>query len=315
MAEKKRVFKLPVVDTGSGVETFVPVGMVEGRQPGPTFVVSAGVHASEYAAQDGAKRFWDFLDPEMITGTVYVVLAADVTALCAHHIYTNPIDGKNLNRIWPGKKDGTLSERIAYTIFEEVLSKADAVVDCHGGEFDESMGLYVLTCTKGDKELDKRTLALAEALGVPFIEVLDADGPWLGSGTLKGEVVKRGCPAMTIEAGERGFRHERAIAATFNALKNAARHLGILPGEPVQWAGKPVFLKEGAILKSSYQGLLESRVVVGDWIEEGEVFATIRDFDGTLLEEILAPKSGTVLTVIIARAVKADGFIGKIGVV
>jgi predicted deacylase len=311
----KKVVKLAVKDVHNDVETFIPLGIVEGKGPGPTLAVVGGVHASEYAAQDGVVRFWESLDPAEFSGKVLAVLAADVMAMCAHHMYTNPVDGKNLNRSFPGKKDGTLAEVIAYTLMEEVAKKAGAVIDCHGGEYDEHMAPYVITSVKGDPELDKKTLDLAMALGVPFVEVADASGEWLGGNTLQGAAVLSGRPGMVIEAGGRGERDERSIAAIFNALQNALKHLGMKPGQPVPWAGKPVRLDHGALVKSTKAGLFEPMVAVGDWIEKDAVFARVRDFDGTLLEELCASEAGAVITVIAARAIAANGFAGKIGVV
>jgi len=310
----KTFLKLPVEDVHNDVKSFIPLGILEGKGPGPTLAVVGGVHASEYAAQDAVVRFWESLDPEEFSGKVLAVLAADVMAMCVHHIYTNPVDGKNVNRSFPGKKDGTLAEVIAYTLMEEVVKKADAVIDCHGGEFDEHMAPYVITSVKGDVELDKKTLDLAMALGAPFVEVADASGDWLGGNTLQGAAVLSGRPGMVIEAGGCGERDERSISVLFNALQNALKHLGMKPGQPVPWAGKSVRLERGLILKSTVAGLFERQVMVSDWIEKDAVFARVRDFDGTLLEEIRAPETGTVLTVIAARAIKADGFAGKIGV-
>lgn len=314
----KKVARLPVEDKHNGVTSYIPVGVLEGREPGPTLAVLGGVHASEYVAQDGVYRFWESLDAEEISGSVLVVLAADVTAMCAHHIYTNPVDGKNLNRTFPGKKDGTLTEVIAHVLTRDVIAKADAVIDCHGGEFDETMALYLITSAVSDAEVDARTLDMAMALGFPFVEVGDFNNPafpWLGRGTSVGEALLMGKPGMALEAGERGVRDERATAAVYHALRNGLRHMGMIPGKPVPWAGKPVVLERGLPIMSTAEGLFEPGVVVGDWIEKGEVFAQVRDFDGTLLEELRAPEEGTVLTVIAARAIKANGFAGKLGIV
>lgn len=311
----KRVVKYPVEDKIHQVQTYIPVGIVEGKKPGPTLAVIGGVHASEYAAQDGVQRFFSSLSPENLQGKVLAVLAADVIAMCAHHIYTNPIDGNNLNRIWPGKPDGTITEVIAHTLMEKVITKADAIVDCHGGEFDEYMADYMITSFGGDKEVDRKTLQLALAVGLPFIEITDAHGEWLGTGTLDGEAIKRGVSSVGLEIGHRGFRDERSISTVVQALTNAARHLDMLPGDPVPLGGRPALLKEGIILKTEKQGLYEPAVRIGDWIDKGAVFARVFDFDGTLLEEIFSPDDGTVLTVISARAIAAGGFAGKVGVI
>lgn len=311
----KTIVKFPVKDVHNNFETFVPIGVVEGKNPGPTLAVINAVHATEYAAFDGVARFWESLSPEELSGKVAVVLTADVAALCSHTQYLNPIDGKNLNRVWPGKKDGTLTEVIAYTITQEVISKADAVVDCHGGEFDEAIDLFIITHKMGQADLDQRTLDFAMALGFPFVEVTDAHGTVLGAGTGAAEAVKSGRPAVTLEAGGRGLREERHISAVYNSLQNALKYLGMKPGEPVLWAGKPVKLDHGVILKSTQMGLYEPVVTVGGWIEKEAVFARVLDFDGTVLEEIRVSEAGVVLDVISARGIKANAFAGKIGVI
>lgn len=314
--EGKRIVKLSVEDRHHGVRSFIPLGIAEGRKAGPTLAVLSGVHATEYVAQDGATRFWESLNPAELSGRVLVVLAADVTALCAHHMYTNPVDGKNLQRVYPGKRDGTLTEVIADTIMREVILKSDAMIDCHGGEFDEFMAWYLIARIKGDQDLDTRTLDLAMALGIPFVEVTDANAAWLGVGSSPGEAVRSGRPGITMEAGERGVRDARAISAVYNALRNALRHLRMIDGEPVRWAGAPVRLVRGEILRAPVAGLFVPRVTVGEWIEEGAVFAEVREFDGrTVLGEVRAPAAGTILTVLAARAINADGFAGKIGVI
>jgi predicted deacylase len=313
---KKEIVRLTVVDKHNDHETFIPLGIVEGKNPGPTLAVLGGVHGSEYSAHEGAARFWASLDPEELSGKVFVVLAADVEAMCGHSLYVNPVDGKNLNRVWPGKADGTLTEVIAYTITEEVVKKADAVIDCHGGEFDESISLFIITHSVGDEELDQRNLDLAMALGMPFVEVTDAYGAFLGTGTGSGEAMKGGRPGITLEAGGRGLEEEFYVSATYNSLQNALYHMGIKKGEPFLWAGKPVTLDHGVILKTTQAGIYRPAVEVFQWMEAGDLFARVMDFDGTtVLEEIRVPEAGTVLDVISARAIRAGGFAGKIGVI
>jgi len=108
---------------------------------------------------------------------------------------------------------------------------------------------------------------------------------------------------------------ERAIAAGFNSLQNALKHLGMIEGQPMPWAGRPVYLERGHILLSEEGGVFERNVMVGEWIEKDGLFGEVLDFDGSLLEEIRAPEAGVVLTVISSPAIKPGGFAGKIGVV
>jgi uncharacterized protein len=318
----KQIVKLPVRDQHNDVETYVVLGILEGAQPGPTLGVITGVHATEYVSQDGTAQFWESLDPGEISGRVLVVLAADVKAMLAHHMWTNPVDGQRMGRAFPGNKDGTLTEVISYVLWEEVISKSDAVIDCHGGEYSEDMFPYAITHATGDEELDKRTVDLALALGIPFVEVTRLGGVIGKRGGLTTEAVYSGRPGMVIEVGQRGERDPQGIALVYSALHNALKHLGMKEGNLAFLLGKPVQIDHGVILNTSSAGLYEPAVTVGQWIEKGDVFARVRDWDGSLLEEIRAPDDGVVLTIINARCIDAgggsdflQGFAGKIGVV
>ena len=311
----KEIVTYEVEDPSHGYTAQIPVGIAVGDDDGPGLAVIGGVHGTEYAAQEGTVEFWNELDPGDLKGSVRVVLCADTAALEGHSAYVNPVDGKNLNRVWPGKSDGTLTERIAYTITSEVISQTDAVIDVHGGEWDEDIDCFIITHSSGDKDLDQRILDFAMALGFTYVEVTDADGAVLGAGTGSGEAVKGGRPALTLEAGGKGLRERRYVDAHKYALQNALRHFGIVDGAPLWWDGKPVLLDHGILIKTTKAGLYEPAVSAGQWIAAGDVFSRVLDHNGQVLEEIKAPESGTVLDVIIARAIKAGGFGGKIGVI
>jgi predicted deacylase len=305
--------QLPISDPSTGTETSVPVGTASGGE-GPVLCVIGGVHGTEYAAHDAVLAFWERLAPERMNGEVRVVLAADVTAMVAHSAYINPLDGKNLNRVWPGDPDGSLTERIAHAITTNCVEGSDVVIDVHGGEWDEDIDCFIITHRVGDADLDKRTVDLAMALGFTYVEVTDAGGQVLGSGTAAAEAMKGGRPAMTLEAGGTGRREHRYVMAHVHALENAMRYLGIVEGTPIQFDGAPVLLDHGILIKATAEGRYVPAVAVGDWVDAGDLFATVLDHDGAVLEEISAPEAGTVLDVIVARMIKAGGFGGKIGV-
>ena len=309
----KVVRNLPVSDPSTGTETYIPVGTATGGA-GPVLCVIGGVHGTEYAAHDSVLAFWERLEPQHLNGEVRVVLAADVTAMVSHSAYINPVDGKNLNRVWPGDPDGSLTERIAHAITTNCVQGSDAVIDVHGGEWDEDIDCFIITHRVGDADLDKRTVDLAMALGFTYVEVTDAGGQTLGRGTAAAEAMKGGRPAMTLEAGGTGRREHHYVMAHVHALENAMRYLGIIEGQPIPFDGASVLLDHGILIKTTSEGRYVPAVAVGDWVDTGGLFATVLDYEGTVLEEIRAPEAGTVLDVIVARMIKAGGFGGKIGV-
>src|SRR6185437_16494662 len=119
-------YRLPMWLINGGANT--------GSGDGPTLVVTGGVHAAEYASIAATLDFGRSLDPANLRGRVIVVPVMNVPAFTARSIYVCPLDGRNLNRVFPGDPRGTASEQIADWVFRNVISQADYYVDLHGGD-------------------------------------------------------------------------------------------------------------------------------------------------------------------------------------
>ncbi len=119
------------VPAGSDAATRIPISIVRGVQAGPTIALIAGTHGSEVAPIVALQRVRALIDPAAMRGTVLIVHVANMPSFLGRTIYYSPIDGKNLNRVYPGKADGTVSERIAYAITNQIIERADYLVDMH----------------------------------------------------------------------------------------------------------------------------------------------------------------------------------------
>jgi predicted deacylase len=149
---------LPVPGGADG-DTSIPITIVQGSKPGPVLALIAGVHGSEYAPILALQRVRATLDPKQLAGTVILVQVANLPSFLKRTIYYGPTDGKNLNRVFPGSADGSLSDRIAFTLVEKVMKPADFVVDIHSGDNNEMLRHYVVyyasrfPCTNPDDVL------------------------------------------------------------------------------------------------------------------------------------------------------------------
>ena len=130
------------VPAGTDAATRIPITIVRGTQPGPTLALIAGTHGSEVAPIVALQRVRSALDPAALRGTVLIVHVANMPSFLGRTIYYSPIDGKNLNRVYPGKTDGTVSDRIAYAITNQIIERADFLVDIHAGDGNESLRPY-----------------------------------------------------------------------------------------------------------------------------------------------------------------------------
>ena len=108
-----RVIGVVPVDLGEGRLVELPIVVVHGVLPGARVAVTAGIHGAEYVSIAALREVAMSLDPARVRGSLVAVLTANPAAFAARTIYLNPMDGTNLNRVFPGKADGSPTQRLA----------------------------------------------------------------------------------------------------------------------------------------------------------------------------------------------------------
>lgn len=276
--------------------TFIPVSVLRGAKPGPTLLIVAGVHGFEFISLLTAERLADDIDPTALAGTLILVRAANVPAFEERSPYVNPFDRKNLNRSFPGKADGTQSERIAHALATELITRADFVVDAHSGDgaewLESFVGVYGGPLATGYSQ----ALGFAEALGVPRLvryqmrrqEQIDR------ARSLNRQAVAQGVATVLLEVGENGRRDDALVTMAVNGLKSGMSFLGMLTGEEIKRTDLQYFEGETSV-PVAHSGLWHPAMAEGRLIEEGEVLGQIRDYAGRLVETVLAPTAGYAL--------------------
>jgi len=161
----------------AGVPIRFGIFLVNGSMPGPTLVVTAGVHAAEYASIAAALELGRSLQPKDLRGRVIIVPVVNVPGFGVRAIYVCPLDGKNPNRCFPGKALGTASERIAYWLFNNVMLQGDYYVDLHGGDLVEALVPFSLYHRTGNAEVDRVSLEMAQVFGIPYIVRSETPAP------------------------------------------------------------------------------------------------------------------------------------------
>jgi predicted deacylase len=286
--EKKRGY-LSVAARGDGTYICLPLMVVNGVHEGSTLVASGGVHGDEYEGPEAIRRVWRELDPGQLSGTFVGVPVVNVTAVEAA-ARKSPIDGFDMNRIFPGRQDGYISERIAHFFFNEIVLKADGYVDLHaaGNAFTIApMAIYLET---GDDEFKAKELAFVKAAGLDLL--------WKGRGLWAAahvEGAKRGIPGITVELGQEGRCSEPLVALGEQVVLNLMKHLRMVEGPP-QLPDKQTTVK-GTYLHSQAGGIFHPEAVVGQVVGRGDTVGLITDFLGETLETVEAPYDGIVCSI------------------
>jgi predicted deacylase len=278
--------------------TAIPFTIVHGTEPGPVLLLVAGVHAMEYAPIIALQRLRTAIDPKTLRGTVVMVHVANMPMFFGRRIYYSPVDGQNLNRVFPGKAGGTLSERIADVLTREVIAPATHVLDLHGGDGNESLRPFSYWVTTGDPAVAQASRAMALAFGLDHI-VVDNARPTdpAASMYLSNTAITRGKPAVTTETGGLGQVEEDAVVLTERGVAGVMRHLGMRADGPAPVAN-PKWISHDAVLRAGTSGLFYAAVEPEQVVAKGALLGHITDFHGHTIEDFHAPFDGEVMYVI-----------------
>lgn len=274
----------------------IPVNIVQGKEDGPVLAVSGAVHGAEVIGTLGILQVLRELDPGELRGTLIAVPVANQSAFEFGHRETR-WDGGNLNRMGRGKENGTLTQRIAYCYYHQVVTKADALIDIHSGNAESYVWytIYKSEVEGAKPEVIQKSKQMAIAFG---LKDLMARSPW--KGTFIEDAVRDGIPAITPEiGGGLDFLHggKRQIATCARGITNVMKLLGMLNGEietesdeVTIWAG------ETEIENDAAGGLLLVERSYGDYLKRGDVYARMYNpFTGEAIKTIVAPADGYVL--------------------
>jgi len=285
-----------------------PLFEARGERPGPRLSLIGGIHGCEYSSIAAVVRVIEELDTSELAGSISAVPVVSLESFRQRSPFVVPADGKNLNRCFPGRYDGTYADALARAIFETLIEPADVLVDLHGGDLVESLEPFVLY-QESSVEVEARGLAVA--FGLPYVVRQRRVGS-LG-GMTASAAADAGVPAIIAEAGGCGLLEEEAVAMLAAGVRNALRHLEMLPGPVEPPPRPPREVGDFVWLRCEHEGWWEAAVRAGDEVGEGATLGRVRNLWGDELERIAAPADGVVLFLTTSCAVTADGLLLGLG--
>jgi len=291
-----------------GTSVQMPMTVANGGEPGPGVLITGGVHGGEYPPIEAAIRLARDLDPTRVCGQVVVIPIVNPLAFQARQQYLVPQDGKNLNRQFPGNASGTYSERMAYTIMTEIVSKVDAWVDLHGGDIHEALVPFTIYSDSAAADVVSRSRALAEVYGIEYVVASDSV-----KGATYAASAAAGVPCILAEAGQVGQLDEENTQIHLKGCWNVLRHLGVLPGDPDPVA--PIkLLQDFSWLRAEQAGCWYPSSKIGDIVQAGQPVGVIKNYFGDSLAECHAPAAGAVLFLVTSLAVNEEDPLIGVGV-
>jgi predicted deacylase len=254
-----------------------PVILAQGAKSGPVLWVQGCVHGPEVAGPLGIQAFLSALRLEDLCGTVICLMTANPLAFRDYRRFT-PQDGANLNRVYPGHAEGSLSEAMAHRSFSAAIAVADAMIDLHSGG-DHLICCHHVFYHDDGSPAGSRSAELAKRVGAPILCNVPMDG---FVGAAFSSFAARGKPAVLVESGG-GARVTRSdIDNHARAIRGAAAFLDMLPT-----ADETVPAHRGgsfSIIRSRRGGIFHPTATVGQMLGPDEEIGRVVTFFGDVVE-------------------------------
>jgi predicted deacylase len=278
-----RLYHVPFTSDHDWGRVRVPVYVACGPRPGKTVVAIGGTHGDEYEGPVGLKNLMQTLDPDgIVEGRLIVVPVLNVPAFQAGE-RRSPLDGGNMNRAFPGDANGTITQRIARFVTDEVLSRADIVIDIHSG----GKGFEIARCVSFHEPPDNDSMArfseTALLFGMPFVMVYTSG---MGTHLLTEQAEAMGKLTLGGEFGYGASTDLDGVRWAHHGVMNVLRHNGMIGG-PIE-SLTPVGLDRQRIVAATdidrwitalISGVSEPLVPLGSYVTSGTPVARIHDFD------------------------------------
>lgn len=276
---------LDLVENAAGLPTRIPILLARGRRPGPFMGMMAAMHGNEINGISALHRLFDWLTDRPLKGTIAAVLISNVPGFHMHQ--REFLDGEDLNKIMPGKADGSVSEVYAYRLLDRIVCNFDYLLDLHTASFGRVNSLYA----RVDSD-EPRALEMARLLRP---QIILENEP--GDGTIRGAASHLGIPSVTFEIGNPQRFQRDYIRDSLAGIRRVLESLGMVArGKPSKAPPRePIVCKRSEWLYTDRGGLLVVHPALTEIVEEGQSIAVLRDIYGTTVREFHAPYRGVVI--------------------
>ena len=280
---------------------------------GPTALLTGANHGDEYEGPIALQDLAVSLHPEDITGRVIILPMMNLPAFEAG-VRCSPIDGANMNRSFPGRPDGTATQKICHYISTELVPHADIVLDFHSGGRTLDFLPFAAAHILEGKVQEAACMAAMQAFNAPYsVRMLEIDNV----GMLDTEVESQGKVLVTTELGGAGTATARSVAIARKGIRNLLIHSDILKGDlTIDDSIQLDMPDEQCFVFSEVAGLIEYLIELGDPVTKHQPIARVwpTDRTGVMPIECFARRDGILTARHIPGLIKVGDFVGLVAV-
>jgi len=286
LGERREInFNVAKLHTRTSVE--VPVIIERAKKSGPIVLFTSGIHGDEVNGVEIVRQIVAKGINKPRQGTVICLPVINIFGFL--NSQREFPDGRDLNRVFPGTKTGSLASQVAYKLVNEIVPHVDLIMDFHTGGADRFNSPHI-RITRGERVLDK----LAQTFGAPFV---------LYSKNLnksfRNTCYKLGVPHLLFEGGK-SFNFSTSVTNTgVNGAKRVLAHLDMLATKfkVSQPKKKCVFIEKSRWVRASYSGMFRASVSVNAKVKKDDIIGHITDAYGKFHHFVKASNDGYIFSV------------------
>lgn len=272
-----------LMDNSLGVPWRVPLLVVKGVETGPVLGINAALHGNELNGISTIFKLIEEVDPKKLKGTLVLVPISNVPGYLANQrLFSDNVD---LNRIMPGKPEGSSSHIYAHYLTSKIYRKFEYLLDLHTASPGRVNSLYIRADL--DNEIT-RTLAYLQNPQV-IVSKFDEEG------TLRGWANDQGIPAITIEIGNPNAFQHNLIDESLDGILNTMRYLNMISGEVKDMVTDAHVCDHSYWIYSHRGGIVDVLPKLADEVNKNQLIAIVYDVFGQVKEEIYADRKGVVI--------------------
>jgi predicted deacylase len=282
----------------------IPLILIAGAKPGPTLLVTSGLHGDEYDGLEAVLRLAEQTDPASLAGTLAIIPRVNVRAFEQGWRWSH-IDGLDLNRQFPGRPDGFAAQRLAWFLSNTILPQADVVLDFHGGTTELEVVSYGAAAAPSPMKEE-----LTELLGVKHIwDWSETTGM---RGTFSETAEARDIPILMVEIGGNNTWRDGPVEDGLVAARNTMRYFNMIDG-PYEGIPDEQIHMRGTFIHADADGFLRPKVKLGQPVQEGEVLAEIVDLLGQTRCQVRSPVTGIINDIRTAPSIRCGEWLYLVG--
>lgn len=278
----------------------IPVTVIYGKNRGKTICISAGIHNCEYTSIQTAIDLANEFNPDNINGTLIILHTVNYSGFFKRVPRIVPEDNKNLNRVFPGEENGTVSEKIAFAFSKYLYPQLDFFIDLHGGDLFEEVMPFIYAPGIGENEVIDFSHKVASNISLPVRVRSKASTGAYNSAAIQG------VPSLLIEIGGNGNIESKNLDRYKSCLKEFLAYLEVIEYTTSSKSEEQKEITQANYLESPCEGYWYPRFKAGDLVEKDDILGEIKDCFGKELCTFRAEFDGIILYQTISLAIPKD---------